>query len=35
MIPAQLYRVWPWLTLLIAILVAACDGGGNAAPGGY
>jgi len=35
MIQAQLYRAWPWLVLLLAVVLAACDGGGNAAPGGY
>jgi hypothetical protein len=37
-IQAQLYRLWPWLTLLMAVVLAACDGGsngGNGAPGGY
>ena len=39
MIRAQLYRAMPWLSLLLALVLAACNGGdnggGNAAPGGY
>lgn len=34
MIPAQLYRAWPWLILLTAILLAACNPG-STGPGGY
>jgi len=34
-IRAQLYRAWPWLSLLAAIVLAACNnsGGGNTGPG--
>jgi hypothetical protein len=32
---AQLHRAWPWLTLLLAAVLAACNGPGSTAPGGY
>jgi len=35
-IQARLYRFLPWMSLLFAVVLAACNnGGGNAAPGGY
>ncbi len=32
-IRTQLYRGLPWLSLLAAIVLAACNNGGNGAPG--
>jgi predicted small secreted protein len=34
-IRAQLYRAWPWLSLLAAVVLAACNNGsgGNTGPG--
>ncbi len=35
MIRAQLYRAWPWLSLLVAIVLAACNNSNGGSGPGY
>jgi predicted small secreted protein len=32
-IRGKLYRAWPWLSLLAAIVLAACNNNGGSGPG--